>query len=68
MESAVAFIDGLSDTVTEVADRTALYRHDSIHGGGDGGPKGKCGQKTMENDEKCGGDFASKYVDFVDLP
>lgn len=26
MESAVAFIDGLSDTVTEVADRTALYR------------------------------------------
>lgn len=26
VESAVAFIDGLSDTVTEVADRTALYR------------------------------------------
>ena len=26
MESAVAFIDGLSDTVTDVADRTALYR------------------------------------------
>jgi len=66
VESAVAFIDGLSDTVTEVADRTALYRHDSIHGGGMGVPRENAAKKPWKMMKNV--DFASKYVDFVDLP